>query len=190
MKRFAFFPNLCIFIGMNTVESDAKLRWKKRRKEDAVELLGGKCEICGYNKCLDALDFHHVGDDKDFNIAQALPRWKWSRIVAELKKCTLVCANCHREIHSKKIGDHSLRRTMRQWHKMVCPTCKKEFETKHQNRKHCSIQCLTFSQRRAERPSEEELRSLLETTSWTQIGKMFGVSDNAVRKWAKRYGII
>ena len=45
---------------------------KKRRnlKLKAVELKGGKCQICGYNKCVDALDFHHLDEgSKSFGIA-------------------------------------------------------------------------------------------------------------------------
>lgn len=66
-------------------------------KIKCVEYLGGKCSICGYNKCIKALDFHHLRD-KSFNISGAHCR-SWSIIEQELKKCILVCANCHREIH-------------------------------------------------------------------------------------------
>ena len=41
--------------------------------------------------------------------------------------------------------------------------------------------------RKVQRPSYEELKNLTKTLPMTQIGKMFGVSDNAVRKWIKRY---
>ena len=44
--------------------------------------------------------------------------------------------------------------------------------------------------RKVVRPSREELEKLIQNNTWTAIGRMFGVSDNAVRKWAKRYGII
>lgn len=40
------------------------------------------------------------------------------------------------------------------------------------------------------RPSAEELKKMLEETSYCAVGRKYGVSDNAVRKWAKRYGII
>ena len=44
--------------------------------------------------------------------------------------------------------------------------------------------------RKVVRPTKEELEVLIKETSWTELGRRFGVSDNAVRKWAKRYGII
>ena len=46
---------------------------KKRRsvlKEELVKYKGGKCEICGYNKCIEALEFHHLNrEEKDFTIS-------------------------------------------------------------------------------------------------------------------------
>ncbi len=66
-------------------------------KERAIALLGGKCVICGYDKCPAAFDFHHMDPtQKDFVISSKM---SWEAIVEELKKCVLVCANCHREIN-------------------------------------------------------------------------------------------
>lgn len=67
----------------------------------AVEYLGSKCAICGYNKCLAALEFHHKNsEEKDFGLScRGLTR-SWERIKKELEKCVLVCSNCHKEIHS------------------------------------------------------------------------------------------
>ena len=68
-------------------------------KQKAVDYLGGKCSVCDYNKCLGALEFHHVNpEEKDFNIAE-LKLSSFDRMKTELNKCILVCANCHREIH-------------------------------------------------------------------------------------------
>lgn len=59
---------------------------------------GGKCAICGYNRCLLALEFHHLDPlEKDFSISSRMTSWK--AIVKELDKCVLLCANCHREVH-------------------------------------------------------------------------------------------
>lgn len=77
---------------------------KRRRhkiKEALVEYKGGKCEICGYNKCIAALDFHHINPKKkDFNIAQTTSYKNMNILKSEIDKCILVCANCHREIHA------------------------------------------------------------------------------------------
>ena len=76
-------------------------------KKWALEYKGNKCEICGYNKCSEALDFHHLDpQEKDFNLSNRNLILDWQVIKKELDKCQLVCANCHREIHSKeKKGD-------------------------------------------------------------------------------------
>ena len=66
-------------------------------KQAAVQYLGGKCAICGYDKTLAALEVHHRDpQEKDFVISATL---NWDRIVPELDKCVLLCANCHREVH-------------------------------------------------------------------------------------------
>ena len=60
---------------------------------------GGKCERCGYDTYLGALDFHHIDPtEKDFTIGNRDFRLK--DCVEESKKCILICANCHREIHA------------------------------------------------------------------------------------------
>jgi hypothetical protein len=61
---------------------------------------GMKCSLCGYDRCVNALECHHVDPaQKDIAIAK-MDNYSAARIVAELVKCILVCANCHREIHS------------------------------------------------------------------------------------------
>jgi len=72
---------------------------RKKIKEKSIEYKGGKCNRCGYNKCVSSLGFHHLNDSKkEFGIAGN--NFSWERIKKELDKCELVCANCHGEIHS------------------------------------------------------------------------------------------
>jgi hypothetical protein len=66
----------------------------------AVELKGGKCQICGYNKYIGALSFHHLDEkNKSFDLSTRGLTRSWSKIRKEISKCILVCENCHREIH-------------------------------------------------------------------------------------------
>ncbi len=68
----------------------------------AVEYKGGKCEICGYNRCLDALEFHHNNlTGKKFGISAKGYTRSWDTVKNELDKCMLICANCHRELHAQ-----------------------------------------------------------------------------------------
>lgn len=71
------------------------------RKAQAVAHLGGKCVICGYDKYIGGLDFHHLDPtEKDFTVAHRIPNGKWETLKAELDKCVLLCCRCHREVHA------------------------------------------------------------------------------------------
>ena len=62
------------------------------------EHLGGRCIKCGYDKCLKALEFHHLDPSKkDFTISN--DHFKLKEAVEEVKKCILICSNCHKELH-------------------------------------------------------------------------------------------
>lgn len=75
-------------------------RWRNSKKK-AVEYKGGKCERCGYNKCIDALEFHHINPkEKDKNFGN-IKHKSWEKQKRELDKCICVCSNCHREIHAE-----------------------------------------------------------------------------------------
>jgi hypothetical protein len=74
---------------------------KRRRKVKvlAVQHLGGKCQMCGYDKCIGALEFHHKNPgEKDFQISSGRTI-SLQKILAEVDKCMLLCSNCHREAH-------------------------------------------------------------------------------------------
>jgi transcription elongation factor Elf1 len=196
VRKKCFFTRLFepwfVFIFVNK-NSEYKLRFKRRKKEQAIKIFGGKCQICGYDKCMGALDFHHLDPSKkDENIGRAIIQWKWERVKPELDKCILLCSNCHREIHYKQVDSHELLNLYKPWIKIICPVCKNEFDTKNEGQIYCSSSCLSFSQRRTVRPSKEELKKLVDDKSiaWTKMGEMFGVSDNAVRKWSRQYGLI
>lgn len=66
-----------------------------------IEAMGGKCSICGYNKCHQSLDFHHLDkESKDFNVTDILKKTKnLSKTVKEAEKYIIICSNCHRELH-------------------------------------------------------------------------------------------
>ena len=73
-------------------------------KKEMIKYKGNSCVICGYQKCMGALEFHHTNPkEKDFNLSR-IKRYSFNEnIKKELDKCVLVCANCHREIHSKLV---------------------------------------------------------------------------------------
>jgi hypothetical protein len=76
-----------------------KMNRRKRLKEEAIKIAGGKCKICGYNKCVSALEFHHNRENKENNVSTLLKNESRQKLLKEVGKCILLCANCHRETH-------------------------------------------------------------------------------------------
>lgn len=71
---------------------------KRRRwlKKVLVESKGGKCEVCGYDRCIRSLQFHHIDPNtKDFDLSRGT--YSYEKMKAEIDKCMLLCANCHGE---------------------------------------------------------------------------------------------
>ncbi|MBU1088490.1 hypothetical protein KKA02_01240 [Patescibacteria group bacterium] len=70
-------------------------------KQWAVNYLGGKCQKCEYSKCLSSLTFHHKNPKgKEYTVGQILDYPK-ETLIEELKKCNLLCFNCHMELHEE-----------------------------------------------------------------------------------------
>ena len=77
-------------------------------KKALVEYKGGRCAICGYDKNIAVLSFHHTqeteNNKKEYNISTKMGnRCSLEFLKKEADKCILVCENCHREIHQKKL---------------------------------------------------------------------------------------
>jgi 5-methylcytosine-specific restriction endonuclease McrA len=186
---------------------------KRRRvtKLKAVEYKGGKCQECGYHKCVDALEFHHTTPgEKDFSISDTGATRSWDKIKLELNKCVLLCSNCHRETHASLRNknqvvlresdiDSNSKKTFVVYSpasrrdNLICQVCNKEYSvvlSDKDSRKFCSQKCVKVSTRKVKnRPPEEELKKLLWEIPTAQIAKRYGVADHTVAKWAKAYKI-
>ena len=169
-----------------------KARWLARKK-DAVDLMGGKCCMCGYNKNLAALNFHHLDPRvKEFSWGK-MRLLSWGAIIEELKKCVLVCSNCHMETHypqlnnfEKQINGNSLLDNLN--HLKSTGECHHDYcKNEVYGTKFCSVKCARKDKRKVERPPLEELLSYVDEVGFVQTGKKYGVSDNAIRKWIKSY---
>lgn len=167
---------------------------RKELKLKAIDFLGGKCVKCGYDKCSNALEFHHVDDRKEFGISKKGYTKSWKKIKNELKKCVLLCANCHREEHydekSMAILSEVLIKRKRAETIIETPTFCINCNQKTKNKKFCSLQCYhKFLSQNI--PSLEEILDVFsEKKSFLATGKHFNVSDNTVRKWLKKYGAL
>ena len=116
-KKFGNWTNALRFAGFDT-EADNRLRlnkttrtksnaWQKQRskyierKKMFVEEKGGCCKVCGYNKNLAVLTFHHTDPSiKTMSLdARSMLNVPIEQLRKEIEHCDLLCANCHLEIH-------------------------------------------------------------------------------------------
>lgn len=137
--------------------------WRKRTKQRIVDSMGGKCSECGYNKCLDALELHHINPEtKEFSLGGMRARPKsWSIVVEELKKCVLLCANCHREVEAgirhlsnpvSTFDDSYVEYTIGKFkyseknfkYDLICVRCDTPFKGFRKTTKYCSHKCRTL----------------------------------------------
>ena len=171
----------------------------RQRKKDLINVLGGQCCICGFNQFQEALDFHHVNPNtKEFGIGSSNAVTKaLNKQLIEVKKCVLLCANCHRGVHAgiltipeewqnfynedkaqKLLENLEQKLTRKIW---TCERCGKQIS---KGAKHCP-ECASLISRKADRPERIELKKMIRTMPFTHIAKKYGVSDNSVRKWCK-----
>lgn len=177
---------------------------RKRRKELLVKLLGGSCSICKYDKCMSALEFHHVDpNQKEFSIgaARANPK-SLESLINELNKCILVCSNCHKEIHARLVKQSLLNsiieaRNLIKFESYIY--LDKYIESKKKKAYYC-LDCKSTVWRKSTRcpkchsssretndwNSESLQKDLLSEISAVKLGKKYNVSDKTIGKWRKR----
>lgn len=83
------------------IKRNFQRRYEKRRKWKLYA--GGKCQRCGYDKCLDDLCFHHKDPKEKKHQVSYIFHWGGmtdEKIKKEIDKCLLVCADCHYELHT------------------------------------------------------------------------------------------
>lgn len=167
-----------------------KLRGLKRKLE-LIKLRGGKCEICGYNKNISVLEFHHVDpNEKELKLdIRHLSNSNLDKIEKELDKCILVCANCHREIHNPdltidnalKIVENEARNITSINNKSgrVCHICGKRFN-KNKGEIYCSKEC-RYSEKHW--PLFDDInRQYRILKSWEKVAKHFGTTRRVIQK--------
>lgn len=172
---------------------------RKNLKEKMIYILGGKCCICGYDKCRSALEFHHINpEEKEFHLGEN-PNVGFEKAANEMRKCILVCANCHREIHAfninvsnyncfdeKKYLEKQQELELLRTHKIFrCKTCGIIIS---KGAEYC-VSCGRIASRTCERPSREVLKKKIRTMSFVSIAEDYKVSDNAIRKWCDAYNL-
>lgn len=181
--------------------SEAVKRWRVSSKKRVVESMGGKCQCCGYDKTDSALELHHINPEEkelSFGAIRANPK-SWDKIVEELRKCILLCANCHREVHdgttelpekfesfNEEFVDYKSKKMFKKDYVDECPVCHGQ---KSPEQITCSLKCAGLRGSKVDW-EKVDLENLLNNNSYTAIGRMLNCSDNAVRRRAKKIGII
>lgn len=100
------------------------------------------------------------------------------------------CLNCNRSFIEKKWKQkYCSKNCYYNLHKIKCKSCNKTIINPQDDQKYCSQDCMHFGRRKVDRPSKETLMQLMENSNTNAVGKIFGVSHGAVKKWCKSYGI-
>jgi 5-methylcytosine-specific restriction endonuclease McrA len=168
--------------------SEAVKRWRANTKNKMVKAMGNKCQGCGYSLCNDALAFHHINPlekETGFGDLRADPK-KWDNIVSELKKCILVCHNCHSEIHagirelpeSYSTFDESFivyDKNVKEENNCICG------KLKFSAAKFCSRSCASKNHRKVDWDNID-LLELMKNNTIGQLEDMLGVSNAAIYK--------
>lgn len=180
------------------------INFVKRRKSNLIKVFNSKCCICGFNSYQEALDFHHVNpEEKEFGITDSNSVTKsLEKQLIELRKCILVCSNCHRGIHAgyvkipenyysfynEEIANQLLQELNEIKHGKIhyCKRCGKIISSNKAD--HC-IECSRLLSRKVDRPSREELKILIRNKPFTQIAQIYNVTDNAIRRWCDSYNL-
>lgn len=98
--RVGFCSKKCQYIK----ERSESKKTTKLRSDKLLELSGGKCLYCGYNKCKRALTYHHINPKtKSFALdATGISSHSWEKVLEEREKCLLLCQNCHAILHENE----------------------------------------------------------------------------------------
>lgn len=182
-----------------SIQSEHVKRWRRNFKTRMVQAFGGRCACCNYNRCQDALQFHHLDPNKkDFRLGRirANPR-SWESILDELRKCVMLCANCHQEVHrnmrvipndaprfDEAYADYKALKSAELTD--ACPVCG---EAKPKKQITCSLMCSGKKARHVDWDSVN-LGEMIGRMTYVAIGESLGISDSAVRKRALKLGLI
>jgi len=170
------------------IKKQRVIDYRKKLKIKCVQYKGGKCQLCGYDKCMRALTFHHIDPtQKEFGISSRLR--KWEIIKEELDKCQLLCQNCHCEVHELEFNKESNLQFLKEKRiekeknstEVKCEQCDKLFikpNSKLKRRNFCSVECKKgfFNTW----PKDEELIELFKSCTIKEISVLLGKGEKLI----------
>ena len=175
----------------NTYHSQTIRSYKRKIK--LIELSGGKCNVCGYNKNISALHFHHKdANKKEFTLdGRTLSNKKWELLLKEHEKCELLCANCHQEHHNPEMGLVNItliveslpeKRTDSIINKPKCVDCGIDINYTYNRCKECNYKDM----RKVIRPDLNLLQNELNEFGVTWCSKKYNVSRRTITRWLNK----
>lgn len=172
-----------------SISSERVINWRKRTKHKMVMAMGGQCQICGYKKCDEALEFHHLDPsqkDMAFGKFRANPV-SIQKLIPELKKCILVCSVCHKEIHA---GITELPENFAQLDEAVLLKSQYDVLQEQKTRKETFKKDRIWKQKLFMTDIEvfNELNSKFSGNK-SQMATQYGVSESAIRKRLKKLSV-
>lgn len=172
LMSFVKIPTEKILVKDSTYTNTHELK-KRLIKEGLLE---EKCELCGmgneWQSKFISLQLDHKDGDRCNN---------------QLENLRILCPNCHSQTES--FAGKRKKKFVKKNRKTICVNkcvfCNLDYEAKDKKQKYCSYECHKKSLRKIDRPSKEQLINELAESNYVQVGKKYGVSDNAIRKWLK-----
>lgn len=159
------------------VEGSTYSRSSLKARLFAEGLKDRRCEMCGQGELWRgrrmSLILDHVNGTRDDN---------------RLENLRIVCPNCAATLDTHCGRNLALIRS--------CETCGTTFRAGHRAQRWCSPRCAQLGDagrrghlklRRVERPPYEQLLAEIRELGWSAVGRRYGVTDNAVRKWVQAY---
>ena len=191
-KTTSYYPNRYI---------KQKVRGVKRKLE-VINLFGGKCIRCGYDRNLAALQFHHrPGEVKLYNVdLRAFANTEVDKILDEARKCDLLCNNCHVEEHNEWMNidyvneilkENSNITSMSTRSGKVCSRCGSRFPKALRKGDLCP-ECLRIRREEilnSEPKKDELLKSYEDLGSWRKVANKYGITTRVLQRIRKSVGI-
>jgi hypothetical protein len=165
------------------VENSTCSRQNLKRRLFQEGLKEPRCEICGQDE-----------NWRGRRMAMILDHINGVRNDNRIENLQIVCPNC-----AATLDTHCGRKNRVPKSKRSCRRCGRTFVPGRPQQRYCSRECGTRwdrsqlrgsaiqAYRRVERPPYEQLLAAIEATSYCAVGRKYGVSDNAVRKWVRFY---
>ena len=136
-----------------------------------------KCSICGNNGIWNnkklSLQLDHINGDNTDN---------------RIENLRFICPNCHSQTDTYA-GKNVVHKHNQKQQQKKCEYCQQLYVPKFKAQRFCSQECSKKSQRKTCRPSLQQLTEDIKNlnNNISAVGRKYGVSDNAIRKWIKYY---